>query len=131
MPNGNDQKSESRGSFYNVKDEEKRGVTFDTSWMDNAKKRMEAMKQDEEELTGVKEGDIFNLPDLLFTENRDYLSKKQWPKGMYHYGGMSLQVLLYFLLIIMSIKLSCFYAMNKRQTTPTTRYETGTKLAFL
>lgn len=42
--------------------------------MNNAKKRMRAETRDEEQLN-VREGDVINLPNLLFTENRDYLVK--------------------------------------------------------
>lgn len=48
-----------------------------TDWRDEGKeaKKHEVKKQKnmQEELMGVKEGDILDLRKLLFTENRDYL----------------------------------------------------------
>lgn len=37
------------------------------------KKGMEVQTQDEEEFADIKEGDIINLWDLIFSEDRDYL----------------------------------------------------------
>lgn len=42
--------------------------------MNYVKKGMLVERRDEEELK-VKEGDVINLMDLLFTENMDYLVK--------------------------------------------------------
>lgn len=64
-------------TIYKVK-EELNGGSGSSSLMSSmcyAKKGMQVETQDREELTDIKEGDIINLLDLLFTENRDYLVK--------------------------------------------------------
>ncbi|KAK1354988.1 hypothetical protein POM88_048244 [Heracleum sosnowskyi] len=64
-----------KSSFYKVKVARKVGSGLyalmpRTSYV---KKGMEVVTQDEEEFADIKEGDIINLTDLIFSEDRDYL----------------------------------------------------------
>ncbi|KAL8093829.1 putative nucleoredoxin 1 isoform X2 [Apium graveolens] len=64
-----------KSSFCKVKVARKKGsglypLMSRTSYV---KKRMEIETQDEEGFSDVKEGDIINLSDLIFSEDRDYL----------------------------------------------------------
>ena len=73
--------------------------------MNYVRKRMQGGRRDKKELK-VKEGDIINLMDLLFTENRDYLVKHSDDLKVctiQYFIGMSLHMFSfarYFLLII-------------------------------
>ncbi|KAK1354987.1 hypothetical protein POM88_048243 [Heracleum sosnowskyi] len=66
-----------KSSFYKLKEVEKGGSEFyplmpRTSY---AKKGTEVETQHGEEFVDIKEGDIINLLDLIFDENRDYVVK--------------------------------------------------------
>ncbi|XP_063942572.1 probable nucleoredoxin 1 isoform X2 [Daucus carota subsp. sativus] len=68
-----------KGTIYKVKKEIKdiNGRSVSNPLMERmnyVRKRMQGGRRDKKELK-VKEGDIINLMDLLFTENRDYLVK--------------------------------------------------------
>ncbi|KAK1354709.1 hypothetical protein POM88_047965 [Heracleum sosnowskyi] len=81
VPKGNNRKLEIRenptSTIYKVKEEINGGSISNPSMssMSSAKKGMQVETQDKDELTDIKEGDVINLRDLLFTENRDYLIK--------------------------------------------------------
>ncbi|KAK1354704.1 hypothetical protein POM88_047960 [Heracleum sosnowskyi] len=63
-------------TIYKVKQEINGGSVSNplTPRMNYVKEGMQAEPRDEEDLN-VREGDVINLPNLLFTENRDYLVK--------------------------------------------------------
>ncbi|WOG94175.1 hypothetical protein DCAR_0313468 [Daucus carota subsp. sativus] len=65
-----------KSSFNKVEKVEKRG--FECAIipkMSSARKGMEVEMQHDQECADLKEGDIINLSDLIFDENRDYLVK--------------------------------------------------------
>ncbi|KAK1354985.1 hypothetical protein POM88_048241 [Heracleum sosnowskyi] len=85
-------KENHKSSFYKLKEVEKGGYEFyslmpRTSY---AKKGTEVETQHGEEFVDIKEGDIINLLDLIFDENRDYVIKyneQQVKAGQYGTRG--------------------------------------------
>ncbi|KAL6534290.1 hypothetical protein OROHE_013215 [Orobanche hederae] len=63
-----------------VKEEKKAVFEFSPETIYANKGIVVETQEDEAELIDIKEGDIVNLPDLLFTENRNYLVKNNGQK---------------------------------------------------